>query len=415
MAKRYHQALIISLIIATSALASAQGGYTISENGLNFIAEHEGIRYTLYNDPAGHCTIGIGHLVHKGNCDGSDASEQGFLDGITRDQAYELLRLDVAVAEHVVNAYVTVPLTQSQFDALVSFAYNVGSGNFRNSDLLTKLNTGDYDSVSIELNKWVYGSGKVLPGLVTRRRDEWALFQSEGLASGASRQVTLTLYVHNGGSDGPTMPDARVTGQDGLGNSFEDIADSNGVVTITGDPGAWSFTASLEGYETNIWDQEITETCTRHAFLVESLNAANSQVSESSVVGKWAVHYQMEGWESSSDKVTRGPDSEDEWDSTIEFNSDGAFTESNSFMVFNGEWTQNGNAIRLQDTQEFRDGSGNYLCVSEASESRDGIIEENTMRGSGSVLTHTTVTGDDSYSADVSETYTWSASRVEYG
>jgi lysozyme len=59
--------------------------------------------------------------VHKGNCDGSDASEQEFLEGITEDRAHELLRSDIAVAERAVNDYVTVPLTQSQFDALVSF------------------------------------------------------------------------------------------------------------------------------------------------------------------------------------------------------------------------------------------------------------------------------------------------------
>jgi len=201
MVKGHYVAIFISLIIAISATASAQGGYSISENGLNFIAEHEGIEYNLYNDPAGHCTIGIGHLVHRGNCDRSDASEQEFLGGITRDQAFELLKSDVAIAEQAVNAYVTVPLTQAQFDALVSFTYNLGTGNFRNSDLLTKLNTGDYDSVPVELNKWVYGGGKVLPGLVTRRSDEGTLFQSEGLPSGTpaaidtqetSQQVTST-------------------------------------------------------------------------------------------------------------------------------------------------------------------------------------------------------------------------------
>lgn len=252
------------------ALASAQGGYSISEDGLSFIAEHEGIRYNLYNDPAGHCTIGIGHLVHKGNCDASDTSEQEFLEGITRDQAFELLRSDVAVAEQAVNAYVTVPLTQSQFDALVSFAYNVGSGNFKNSDLLTKLNKGEYDSVPSELNKWVHGGGKVLPGLITRRSDEGALFQSEGSATSASKQVTLTLYVHDGSASGPKITGAKVAGKDGLDNSFAHITGSNGYVTLKGDPGTWSFSASADGYETNSWDQEITQTCTKNAFLQES-------------------------------------------------------------------------------------------------------------------------------------------------
>jgi lysozyme len=193
MVKGHCLAILISLIIAASTTVLAQGGYSVSSDGLNFIAQHEGIEYNLYNDPAGHCTIGVGHLVHSGYCDGSDPSEQEFLGGITRDQAFELLRSDVAVAEQAVNTYVTVPLTQAQFDALVSFTYNLGAGNFRNSDLLEKLNAGQYDAVPQELNKWIYGGGKVLPGLVTRRSDEGTLFQSEGLPSGTIATVDALL------------------------------------------------------------------------------------------------------------------------------------------------------------------------------------------------------------------------------
>jgi lysozyme len=267
MVREHYLPILISLIIVASAIASAQGGYSVSKEGLNFIAEHEGILYNLYNDPAGHCTIGIGHLVHKGNCDGSDTSEQEFLGGITRDQAFELLKSDVAIAEQAVNTYVTVPLTQAQFDALVSFTYNLGVGNFKKSDLLKKLNAGQYDAVPQELNKWVYGGGKVLPGLVTRRSDEGTLFQSEGLASGASKQVTLTLYVHDGSASGPIIAGAKVTGQDASGNGFQQTTDRSGYVTITGDPGTWSFSASEEGYETNSWNQKIAASDTKHALL----------------------------------------------------------------------------------------------------------------------------------------------------
>lgn len=137
------------------------------------------------------------------------------------------------------------------------------------------------------------------------------------------------------------------------------------------------------------------------------------QSSESSVIGKWAFHFIRTSWESSSEKVTRGPDSKDEWDSTVEFHSDGTFTESTSYMTFAGEWTQDANNIRLQDSLEFRDGSGNYVSASQTSESRDGIIDGNTMNGRGSIHTQMTVTGDDSYSAEISEAYTWSADRIE--
>ena len=67
----------------------------VSDSGLRFIADHEGTVLRLYNDPAGHCTIGVGHLVHLGHCDGR-GSEQPFLQGITEAQALQLLREDVA-------------------------------------------------------------------------------------------------------------------------------------------------------------------------------------------------------------------------------------------------------------------------------------------------------------------------------
>lgn len=155
----------------------SQEPHIISEDGINFIANHEGFVDRLYNDPGNHCTIGYGHLVHKGVCDGADPSEQEFLDGVTEERAIELFRADLAEAERAVNTYVTVPLNQAQFDALVSFAYNVGSGNFRDSALLGKLNEGDYQDVPEQLNLWVYSSGKLMPGLVIRRQDEGNLFQ----------------------------------------------------------------------------------------------------------------------------------------------------------------------------------------------------------------------------------------------
>ncbi len=293
-------------------------------------------------------------LVHKGNCDGSDTSEQRFLGGITRDQAFDLLRSDVAIAEQAVNTYVTVPLTQAQFDALVSFTYNLGSGNFKNSDLLKKLNAGQYDAVPGELNKWVYGGGKVLPGLVTRRSDEGTLFQSEGLASGASKQVALTLYIHDGSAIGPVIPSAEVRGQDGSGNIFQWTTDSNGYVTITGDPGDWSFSVSADGYETNSWDQEITKTDTKYPFLqkVETRQEsvafgttdASTTMPESgnSIVGRWLIDrgdaykyttFHNDGTLIRTEWVTTPPRNEEEWG--------------------DGTWTQNGNSVSWEEDAFF--------------------------------------------------------------
>lgn len=147
----------------------------ISDNGLKFIADHEGMILHLYNDPANHATIGVGHLVHHGPINGCEPEE--FKCGITKERAMEILRSDVATAENTVNKLVKVPLNQNQFDALVSFVFNIGETQFASSTLLSKLNNRDYNSVPNQLNRWVHGSGKKLPGLINRRRDEGDLFE----------------------------------------------------------------------------------------------------------------------------------------------------------------------------------------------------------------------------------------------
>ncbi|MEM7714302.1 MAG: glycoside hydrolase family protein [Cyanobacteria bacterium P01_A01_bin.68] len=146
----------------------------ISNNGLTFIADHEGMILHLYNDPANHATIGVGHLVHHGPINGCESEE--FKRGITKERAMEILRSDVTTAENTVNKLVKVPLNQNQFDALVSFVFNIGETQFASSTLLSKLNQRDYNSVPSQLNRWVHGSGKKLPGLINRRRDEGDLF-----------------------------------------------------------------------------------------------------------------------------------------------------------------------------------------------------------------------------------------------
>jgi GH24 family phage-related lysozyme (muramidase) len=154
--------------------AAAKAEQTLSAAGLRFIAGFEGFSPRLYNDPGGHCTIGYGHLVHRGRCNGNEPED--FKREITREQGLDLLRRDTKVAERAVNQQVQVVLTQYQFDALVSFVFNVGAGAFGGSTLLLRLNQGEYKAVPAELMRWVNSGGRPLPGLVRRRRTEGVLF-----------------------------------------------------------------------------------------------------------------------------------------------------------------------------------------------------------------------------------------------
>jgi lysozyme len=152
-------------------------GLTLSHRGEDFIVEFEGFSSKLYNDQAGHCTIGVGHLVHLGNC---RKTEGGLEKGITRAKAVALMRRDAASFIDSVASNVKVPLTQEQFDALVSFAFNVGAGNFETSTLLEKLNAGHPEQVPAQLKRWnkvtVNGQKVASKGLTRRRGREARLF-----------------------------------------------------------------------------------------------------------------------------------------------------------------------------------------------------------------------------------------------
>ncbi|MDQ3936626.1 MAG: glycoside hydrolase family protein [Actinomycetota bacterium] len=149
----------------------------ISDEGLALIAEFEGFVDHPYNDAAGHATIGFGHLLHHGPVTAEDRRRWGKM---SHADGLKLLRSDIRSRERAVDAAVKVPLTQNQFDALVSFVYNLGEGALRQSTLLKKLNAGNYDAVPAELAKWNKAGGRVLPGLVRRRKAEAARWRSGG-------------------------------------------------------------------------------------------------------------------------------------------------------------------------------------------------------------------------------------------
>ena len=142
-----------------------------SKAGLDLIKQFEGLRLKAYKCPADVWTIGYGHT----SAAGQPAVKSGM--SITEAQANKILASDLGQYEDAINNSVKVDLTQNQFDALVSFVYNVGIGAFQKSTLLKKLNAGQYDAVPGELMKWTKGGGKELPGLVRRRRAEAALWR----------------------------------------------------------------------------------------------------------------------------------------------------------------------------------------------------------------------------------------------
>ena len=162
---------------AFAVRAGARAGFRplrLSTRGAKLLAEFEGLRTKLYNDPAGHCTIGIGHLVHKGRCNGSEPAH--FKRGITAAQVYALMQRDAQRMANAVNG-LRIPLNQNQFDALVSFTYNLGPGwTGWNNDLRRLLRARRFREVPRELMTWVHAGGRVVQGLVRRRRAEGRLF-----------------------------------------------------------------------------------------------------------------------------------------------------------------------------------------------------------------------------------------------
>jgi lysozyme len=169
-----------------------------SQNGIQMIEGFEGLRLNAYQDIVGVWTIGYGHTagVRSGQV-------------ISQAQAESFLRSDIASSENGVNDLVHVPLNQNQFDALVSFAFNLGVGALAKSTLLQLLNKGDYKGASGQFDLWVHAGGKVIQGLVNRRNAEQKLFDTpvgpviqnytirsgENLSVIANRQGTTVSYI----------------------------------------------------------------------------------------------------------------------------------------------------------------------------------------------------------------------------
>ena len=138
---------------------------TTSDLGIELIKKHEGFRSKAYRCSANVLTIGFGHTLNVKST-----------DVITKEQGEYFLRQDVEYAEKEVNKH-NLNINQNQFDALVSFVFNLGVGNFARSTLLRRIKAHPNDiTIRREFARWVYAGGKVLPGLVTRRKEEADLY-----------------------------------------------------------------------------------------------------------------------------------------------------------------------------------------------------------------------------------------------
>jgi lysozyme len=141
----------------------------VSYNGIKALKEYEGFEPKAYKDTGGVWTIGYGTIKWLGK-----PVEQGMV--ITEKEAELALQADLAWAQTAVNQLVRVPLTQFQYDALVSFVYNIGENAFMKSTLLRILNEKKYLEAAQQFDRWVNDNGKLIKGLIVRRSKEKLMF-----------------------------------------------------------------------------------------------------------------------------------------------------------------------------------------------------------------------------------------------
>lgn len=156
----------------------------VSAKAIHMIKHHEGVRQKPYRCPAKLWTIGVGHVLYpeqgKLKLDERDGFALKIEDFRTfsMEEVDAILRTDLDRFERGVEKFCPVALTQGQFDALVSFSFNVGLGTLQRSTLRQKILRGDMEGASEELLKYCMAGGKVLKGLLNRRKDEKAVFLS---------------------------------------------------------------------------------------------------------------------------------------------------------------------------------------------------------------------------------------------
>ena len=177
----------------------------ISDDGLRELIKSEGTRLQVYDDRTGktvgrysqvqgYPTIGVGHLITAGQ----RASFQPYLGGgrkLTQYQVMELLRKDVGKFEKTLNQRIGMPMTQSMWDALISMAFNTGANSYAVKDAVAKINIKDYTGAARAILAGpVKSKGRVLQGLVKRRKKEAMLFMKDGLP-GSTQKIALGVGI----------------------------------------------------------------------------------------------------------------------------------------------------------------------------------------------------------------------------
>ena len=156
----------------------------VSQKCIQQIKIDEGVRSKPYQCPALLWTVGVGHVIDPNHAKVPMADRKalpipaGWDRVLSANEIDDILRKDLARFEAGVLRLIKVPLTQGQFDALVSFSFNVGLGNLQNSTLRMKVNREDYDGAAEQFLVWTKAGGRVLPGLVKRRTHEKEMFES---------------------------------------------------------------------------------------------------------------------------------------------------------------------------------------------------------------------------------------------
>lgn len=147
----------------------------LDKQGHHIIYDDKTRKPVVANEPLPRgATIGYGHLIKQG---------ENFRNGISEAKATELLRADIAIAERAVRDNISVPLSQNQFDALVSLAYNIGTTNFSGSTVVKYINnsnfhSAEYPNLESAWKAWNRSQGSVSNGLINRRQYEWNLYKN---------------------------------------------------------------------------------------------------------------------------------------------------------------------------------------------------------------------------------------------